>query len=232
MNTLVDTWNRLTAWFATTLETLVDNADLFRTGFWTTLQLLLLSGVLSLLLGTLLAAMRVSPVPALRRAGGGYVTLLRNTPLTVLFFLIVFGFPPLGIDISFFARAVVALSAYTAAFVCEAVRSGINTVHVGQAEAARAIGMRFSQTLRFVILPQAVRSVLPPLASVVIALAKNTTVAAGFSVLEAGAVRGYLSERGYPVVAGLFWVTIGFLLIVFPLSMAQRRLESRWAVAR
>jgi glutamate transport system permease protein len=232
VDTLVDRWNGLTAWLATALETLVDNADLFRTGFWTTLQLLVLSGILSVLLGTLLAAMRVSPVPALRRAGGGYVTLLRNTPLTVLFFLVVFGFPPLGIDISFFARAVVALSVYTAAFVCEAVRSGINTVHVGQAEAARAIGMRFSQTLRYVILPQAVRSVLPPLASVIIALAKNTTVAAGFSVLEAGAVRGYLSERGYPVVAGLFWVTIGFLLIVFPLSLAQRRLESRWAVAR
>ena len=214
------------------MDVLVDNWDLFSRGFLTTLQLLLLSGVLSLALGTLLAAMRVSPVPALRRTGAGYVNLLRNTPLTLVFFLVVFGFPALGIDISFFARAVVALTAYTAAFVCEAVRAGINTVHVGQAEAARALGMRFTQTLRHIVLPQAVRSVLPPLASVVIALAKNTTVAAGFSVLEAGAIRAYLSERGESVVLGLLWVAAGFLLVVVPLSLLQRRLESRWAVAR
>jgi len=214
------------------VDVLLDNWDLFSRGFLTTLQLLLLSGVLSLVLGTLLAAMRVSPVPALRRTGAGYVTLLRNTPLTLVFFLVVFGFPALGIDISFFARAVVALTAYTAAFICEAVRAGINTVAVGQAEAARALGMRFTQTLRHVVLPQAVRSVLPPLASVVIALAKNTTVAAGFSVLEAGAIRAYLSERGESVVLGLLWVAAGFLLVVVPLSLLQRRLESRWAVAR
>jgi glutamate transport system permease protein len=214
------------------VDVLLDNWDLFSRGFLTTLQLLLLSGVLSLALGTLLAAMRVSPVPALRRTGAGYVTLLRNTPLTLVFFLVVFGFPALGIDISFFARAVVSLTAYTAAFVCEAVRAGINTVHVGQAEAARALGMRFTQTLRHIVLPQAVRSVLPPLASVVIALAKNTTVAAGFSVLEAGAIRAYLSERGESVVLGLLWVAAGFLLVVVPLSLIQRRLESRWAVAR
>ena len=214
------------------MDVLVDNWDLFSRGFLTTLQLLLLSGVLSLALGTLLAAMRVSPVPALRRTGAGYVTLLRNTPLTLVFFLVVFGFPALSIEISFFARAVVSLTVYTAAFICEAVRAGINTVAVGQAEAARALGMGFNQTLRHVVLPQAVRSVLPPLASVVIALAKNTTVAAGFSVLEAGAIRAYLSERGESVVLGLLWVAFGFLLVVLPLSLLQRRLEARWAVAR
>jgi glutamate transport system permease protein len=214
------------------VDVLVDNWDLFVRGFLTTLQLFLLSGFLSLALGTLLAAMRVSPVPALRRAGTGYVILLRNTPLTLVFFLVVFGFPALGIEISFFARAVVSLTAYTSAFICEAVRAGINTVQIGQAEAARALGMRFPQTLRYVVLPQAVRSVLPPLASVVIALAKNTTVAAGFSVLEAGAIRAYLSERGESVVLGLLWVTVGFLIIVLPLSLLQRRLEARWAVAR
>ncbi len=214
------------------MDVLFDNWDLFSRGFLTTLQLLLLSGVLSVALGTFLAALRVAPVPALRRAGAGYVTLLRNTPLTLVFFLVVFGFPALAIDISFFARAVVALTVYTAAFVCEAVRAGINTVSVGQAEAARALGMGFAQTLRLVVLPQAMRSVLPPLASVVIALAKNTTVAAGFSVLEAGAIRAYLSERGESVVAGLLWVAFGFLLVVIPLSLAQRRLEARWAVTR
>lgn len=214
------------------MSTLLDNWDLFQRGFITTLQLLLISGVLSVALGTFLAALRVSPVPAMRTAGAGYVTLLRNTPLTLVFLMVVFGLPALGVTISFFARAVIALTVYTAAFVCEAVRSGINTVHVGQAEAARALGMQFGQTLRFVVLPQAVRSVLPPLFSVLIALAKNTTIAAGFSVLEAGAIRAYLSERGEPIVDGLLWVAAGFLIIVIPMSLAQRRLEARWAVAR
>ncbi len=214
------------------MNVLTDNWDLFRYGFTATLQLLLLSGTLSLLFGAFLAALRVSPVPALRAVGAGYVTLLRNTPLTLVFFLVVFGFPPLGVNISFFARAVVALTAYTSAFVCEAVRAGINTVGVGQAEAARALGMRFTQTLRHVVMPQAVRSVLPPIASVVIALAKNTTVAAGFSVAEAGSIRANLSERGEPIVAGLLWVTVGFLIVVLPLSLLQRRLESQWTVAR
>jgi glutamate transport system permease protein len=214
------------------MNVLVDNWDLFGPAFLTTLQLLLWSGVLSLAFGTLLAAMRVSPVPALRVTGVGYVTLLRNTPLTLVFFLVVFGLPALAVDLSFFARAVLSLTAYTSAFVCEAIRAGINTVHVGQAEAARALGLRFTQTLAHIVLPQAVRSVLPPLASVVIALAKNTTVAAGFSVLEAGAIRPYLSERGESLVVGLLWVAAGFLLIVLPLSLVQRRLEARWAVAR
>ena len=214
------------------LETLTDNWELFLSAFRVTLALFALSGLAAMVLGTALAAMRVSPVPALRALGAGYVNLLRNTPLTLVFFLVVFGAPPLGINISFFARAAIALTVYTAAFVCEALRSGINTVPRGQAEAARAVGMTFNQTLGQVVLPQAFRAVVPPLASILIALAKNTTVASGFGVLEAGAIRARLSELGYPVIAGLFWVAVGFLLIVLPLSYAQRGLERRWVAAR
>ncbi len=214
------------------IRTLVDNWDVFLEGFQNTLLLLLLSAAGSLVLGTLLAAMRVAPVGALRAAGTAYVNLLRNTPLTVVFFLIVFGFPALGLNASFFTRAVLSLTLYTAAFVCEALRSGINTVPVGQAEAARAVGMTFTQTLSLVVLPQAVRAVVPPLASVMIALTKNTTIAAGFSVAEAGQIRAVLSERGYPVTWGLLWVAIGFLLIIIPMSYAQRRLERHWRVGR
>ena len=214
------------------LATLTDNASLFLAAFRTTVALFVLSAAGSLVLGTLLAAMRASPVPALRVAGAGYVSLLRNTPLTLVFFFVVFGFPPLGVNISFFARAVVALTVYTAAFVCEAVRSGINTVPAGQAEAARAVGMTFVQSLNLVVLPQAVRAVVPPLTSILIALMKNTTIAAGFSVAEAGSIRANLSELGYPVVAGLIWVALGFLVLILPLSALQRRLEERWLVTR
>jgi glutamate transport system permease protein len=214
------------------VPTLTDNWDLFLTSFGQTIMLFVVSGVISLIVGTALAAFRVSPVPALRAFATGYVNLLRNTPLTLVFFFVVFGFPPLDINLSFFTFAVVALSAYTSAFVCEAVRSGFNTVPPGQAEAARAIGLTFSQTLNLVVLPQALRAVVPPLSSIMIALAKNTTIAAGFSVAEAASIRANLSELGYPVLAGLLWVVVGFLIIVLPLSWAQRNLERRWRVAR
>jgi glutamate transport system permease protein len=125
-----------------------------------------------------------------------------------------------------------ALIIYTAAFVCEVIRSGVNTVPVGQAEASRALGFTFGLTLSEVILPQAVRSVVPPLTNVMIALLKNTTIAAGFSVAEAGGIYQNLSERGYDVLVGLLWVAVGFLILVIPLTLLQRSLERRWSVAR
>ncbi|MFB9318593.1 amino acid ABC transporter permease [Cryptosporangium minutisporangium] len=214
------------------MPTLTDNWDLFLEAFVNTILLFVVSGLFALIVGTLLGAFRVAPVPALRWFGAGYVNLLRNTPLTLVFFFVAFGFPYLEINFSFTTFAIIALSSYTAAFVCEAVRSGINTVPAGQAEAARAVGLTFFQTLRFVILPQAFRAVVPPLASILIALLKNTTIAAGFSVAEAGSIRANLSELGYPALAGLIWVVIGFLILVLPLSAAQRNLERRWSVAR
>jgi len=214
------------------LPTLTDNWSLFGEAFGNTILLFVLSALFALVFGTVLGAFRVSPVPALRWFGTGYVNLLRNTPLTLVFFFVAFGFPYLEINFSFTMFAVIALSAYTSAFVCEAVRSGINTVPAGQAEAARAVGLTFAQTLRFVILPQAFRAVVPPLASILIALLKNTTIAAGFSVAEAGAIRANLSELGYPTLGGLIWVVIGFLILVLPLSAVQRNLERRWSVAR
>jgi glutamate transport system permease protein len=153
--------------------------------------------------------------------------------LTLVFFFFAFAYPRLEIfDLSFFARACCALIIYTAAFVCEVVRSGVNTVPVGQAEASRALGFTFGQTLGEVILPQAVRSVVPPLTNVMIALLKNTTIAAGFSVVEAGGIYQNLSERGYDVLVGLLWVAVGFLILVVPLTLLQRSLERRWSVAR
>jgi glutamate transport system permease protein len=212
---------------------LLDNLGLYGSAFAGTVRLFLIAAVGSLIGGGLLAAMRVSPVPILRAFGTGYVSVLRNTPLTLVFFFFAFAYPRLEIaDLSFFTRACVALVVYTSAFVCEVVRSGVNTVPVGQAEASRALGFTFSQTLSTIVLPQALRSVVPPLTSIEIALLKNTTIAAGFSVFEAGGIYQNLSERGYNVLVGLLWVALGFLILVIPLTLLQRRLERRWSVAR
>ncbi|MGH3546747.1 MAG: amino acid ABC transporter permease [Pseudonocardiaceae bacterium] len=215
------------------MQLLLDNRDLFLKGFLNTILLFVLAGIGSLVLGVLLAAMRVSPVPALRLLGSGYVTIFRNTPLTLVFFFFAFAYPRLELlDVSFFTRAVLALAMYTAAFVCEVVRSGINTVDAGQFEASRALGFSFIQTLTTVVVPQAIRSVVPPLTSVLNSLLKNTTIAAGFSVAEAGQITPALSERGAPLLIGMFWIAIGFGILVVPLTATQRALEKRWSAAR
>ena len=215
------------------MNTLLDNLDLFTEGFKNTIILFFFSAIFSLILGSVVGAMRVSPVPAARAVGTVYVNLVRNTPLTLIQFFFALGYPKLGLpQISFMVAAIIGLSLYTATYIAETIRSGINTVPIGQAEAARAIGLDFGQTLSLVVLPQAVRAVIPPLFSVLIALLKNTTVAAGFSVMEAGAIRANLSERGEPAMAGLLWVALGFIILVALLSLLQRHFEKKWKVAR
>ncbi|MCF0097085.1 amino acid ABC transporter permease [Micromonospora sp. NPDC049114] len=211
---------------------LTDNGQLFVDGFTNTVKLFLIAAVGSLVLGTLLGAMRVSPVPALRAFGATYVNLVRNTPLTLVFAFLVFAVPKLDVNIDYFPSAAIALTVYTSAFVCEVIRSGVNTVAAGQAEAARALGMTFGQVLTLIVLPQALRAMVPPMMSVFIAMLKNTTIAAGFSVLEAGAIPAYMAERGEPQFAVLLWITIGFLILILPLVALQRFLERKWRVAR
>jgi glutamate transport system permease protein len=215
------------------VDTLFNYRELYGTAFLGTIELFLVAAIGSLLLGGILAAMRVSPVPILQTFGAVYVNIVRNTPLTLVFFFFAFAYPLLEIvDLSFFWRACAALTLYTAAFVCEVLRSGVNTVPVGQAEASRALGFGFTQTLSEVILPQAVRAVVPPLTNVQIALLKNTTIAAGFSVFQAGGIYQNISEDGGNVFIGLLWVAVGFLILVAPLTVLQRRLEKRWSVTR
>jgi glutamate transport system permease protein len=215
------------------VDVLLDNLGLFGQGFLGTIKLFVVAAIGSLAWGTILAGMRVSPVPVLRSFGTVYVNTVRNTPLTLVFLLFAFAYPRLEIaDLSFFTRACLALIVYTSAFVCEVVRSGINTVPAGQVEASRALGFTFNQMLSHIVLPQAIRAVVPPLTNVEIALLKNTTIAAGFSVLEAGGIYQYLNDRGYSVLVGLLWVALGFLILVVPLTALQRRLERRWSMAR
>jgi glutamate transport system permease protein len=215
------------------VDAVLDNLDTYRVGFFTTLELSVLSSALALVLGTLLAAMRVSPVPTLRAAGATYIELVRNTPLTVVFFFVVFVLPQLDILLPYFAFAVIALTVYHAAFFCEAVRSGINAVGVGQAEAARSIGLTFGQSLRLVVLPQAFRTVIPPLINVVIALIKNSSIAAAFGVVELTATGTRLANaNGDAVIAVLVGVAVCYLVLTLPSGWLAGRLEHRVAVAR
>ncbi len=208
--------------------------------FWTNIQLTFFAAIVSLVVGTVLAVMRISPVPSLRWAGSTYVTLIRNTPLTVIIVFCVLGlWGQLGITLSsdfqrnFFWLSVLGLAVYHAAFVCEALRSGVNTVPVGQAEAARAIGLDFASSARLVILPQAFRGAVAPLGNVLIALTKNSTVAAAGSVAEtSGLLRTMIENRPDLILAIFFIFAFGFVLIVVPIGLATTTLSRRLAVAR
>nr|WP_314843701.1 amino acid ABC transporter permease [uncultured Microbacterium sp.] len=215
------------------MDVIFGNTDLWGRALGSTLLIFFGGAVIALVLGIIVGAMRVSPVPVARGVGTLYVNLIRNTPLTLVFFFFIFGYPQLGLPkLSTTVLGIIAIGIYTATYVAEVLRAGINTVPVGQAEAARAIGLPFGQVMGLVVLPQAFRSVVPPMMSVFIALLKNTTVAAGFSVLELGAIRSYLSERGENALVVLLWVAVIFVALVLLLSWLQRYLENKWRIAR
>ncbi len=212
---------------------ITNNLDLWGETLVGTLILFGGGGLLALVLGAVVGAMRVSPVPIARAMGSLYVNTIRNTPLTLVFFGFAFALPPLlGLRIEPTILGIGALGIYTATYVAETIRSGINTVPVGQAEAARALGLTFGQVMTLVVMPQAFRSVIPPMMSVFIALLKNTTVAAGFSVVNLGSMRNYLSERGENQFVVILWTMVIFVALVLVLSWIQGRLENRWKVTR
>ena len=236
----------------------------FVDGFLVTIQLCILSATGALILGALVAALRVSPIAPLRAMGTAYVTIFRNVPLTVVIFFFAFGFPnldeddptithatflkipllsdllkPLGMDVPFFRFAVLSLTMYTAAFVCEAIRSGVNAVPSGQAEAARSLGLTFTQNLRYIIFPQAWKYAIVPLGSVIIAMLKNSALAGALGGVSGdlmGTADSMMSDPSAETAASLITVfagiSIGYLIMTVPLGLVLDRVEKRRAIAR
>jgi len=218
--------------------------------FWLNVQLTLWSAVGALILGTVLAGMRVSPVPLMRGFATVYVNIVRNIPLTLIIIMMSqVLYTQLGVKlasrgpgakgaISFIYHqnlrlAILGFILYTSTFVAEAIRSGINTVPPGQAEAARAIGLTFSQNLRIVVLPQAFRAVIAPLASVLIALTKNTTVASAIGVAETALLMNTLIENeSDKFVAVFIAIAAGFVIITLPVGLILGWVAKRATVNR
>ncbi|HEY0641999.1 MAG TPA: amino acid ABC transporter permease [Nocardioides sp.] len=229
------------------MDAVFSNFDDYLKAFGLTIGLFLVSGIASLIWGTILAVLRVGPVSILNKAAALYVTLFRNTPLLMIFIFMAIAMPVLGYNFkfvedveiggwnvsAFFVRACIALTLYTSAFVCEAMRSGVNAVPLGQAEAGRAIGLTFTQSMQLVVLPQAARAVVPPLTSVLIALIKNTSVAAAFGIAEAVATMRALTNNNADQRTGIFLAfAIGYIVIVEVVSLASYVLERKVRVAR
>ncbi len=221
------------------MRDILSNYDILH-AFWVTIELSILSAIGALVIGTLMAVMRVSPVAVFRLLGTSYVNIFRNTPLTLLMFFSVLGMSYiLGLQISdqattnSFWWAVIMLSIYHAAFVCEALRSGVNTIPAGQAEAARSIGLTFGQSMREVLLPQAFRGSIAPLGSTLIALIKNTTVAAVIlGTAEAAGLLAKITEDEGASLPTFFLFALGFVILTLPLGVLFTNASQRLAVKR
>jgi His/Glu/Gln/Arg/opine family amino acid ABC transporter permease subunit len=203
-------------------------------GFLVTLQLVAVSFVIAMVVGTFIAALRVMPVKALQRIGTIYVEIFRNIPLLVLLILSFAGMRRAGIEIDRWTAGTASLGLYTAAYVAEAIRSGVFAVGKGQIEASLSLGFTYPQTLRKVVLPQAVRTVIPPLGNLIIAMIKNSAII-GVSLL---ALRDLLKEARIVNSTTLqtnevfFWAAVGYLLLTVTTTFIVRYLESRLAIRR
>lgn len=215
------------------MDAIIDVTPMYLEGFRQTLLLLLISGIGAFVIGVIIAGFRISPVPSLRAFATVYTELVRNVPLLLVLFFCAFVLPVIGSPFDFFTLALIGLTVYTSPFVAEAVRSGINGVPVGQAEAARSIGLNFGQTVSLIVLPQASRMVVPPLINVFIALTKNTSVAGVFFVTELFAMaQRATNEHSNAVLLVLLYAAFLYLCITVPLGLIAGAIEKKVAVLR
>src|SRR5688572_5665793 len=202
-----------------------ENFPLLLSGFWTTIQLTLLAGSIALAIGMVVALLRVNPVAPLRWLGTAYVEAIRNVPLLAQLFFWVYGLPFLGVLLPEFVAAFIGLGVYTAAFVAESVRAGIQSINRGQVEAARGLGLNYLSTMRLVVLPQAFATVVPPLGNLAIAMTKNTSVAAGVTVPELLYQTQVVNARTFATYPVFFFSAGLYLLLTLPMGAAVGHLE-------
>jgi glutamate transport system permease protein len=215
-------------------EVLREHFPELASGFWVTVRLVAISFAIAMVVGTVVAALRIAPVRALRALGAVYVETFRNIPLLVLLFISFAGLRRAGIPVSNWVAGTASLGLYTGAYVAEALRSGVFAVGKGQVEAAMSLGLDYRKTLRRIVLPQAFRTVIPPLASLTIAMIKNSAIV-GVSLL---ALPDLLKEarivqsQTFQTDATFFWAAVGYLILTVGATLVARRLETRYAIRR
>lgn len=216
------------------ISVLTDNLDEFLSGFWVTVRLVVFSFVIAMVVGTLVAALRITPNTWLQRLGGVYVETFRNIPLLVLLFISFAGLRRAGVGIGPWEAGIVSLGLYTAAYVAEALRSGVFSVSKGQIEAALSLGYTYPQTMRRVVFPQAFRTVISPLGSLIIAMIKNSAII-GVSLLALDDLlktARVIGSRGFQNDEAFFWAAVGYLLLTGAATLTIRALEKRYAIHR
>jgi aspartate/glutamate/glutamine transport system permease protein len=215
-------------------EVLSDHFPEFSSGFWVTIRLVAISFVIAMIVGTLVAALRVAPLKPLNWVGGLFVETFRNTPLLVLLFISFAGLRRAGVPVDAWVAGTASLGLYTAAYVAEALRSGVFAVGKGQIEASLSLGLDYPRTLRYVVLPQAFRTVIPHLGSLIIAMIKNSAII-GVSLLALGDLlheARVVNSRTFATNEVFFWAAVGYLILTGLATLAVRRLEARYAIHR
>ena len=213
-------------------EVLIENLPFLFEGYRNTIKLVALAFAASLVVGTAVAVLRLAPLPVVPKLARVEVEIFRNTPLVVQMGFLIFGLGSMGFRLQPFTAALIALTLYTGAYVTEAVRAGISSVGPGQLEAAKSLGMGFGQVMRLVLLPQALRTVIPPLGNLMIAMVKNSAIAAAIAYPELLYQSDILESRSFRTFEIFTGTLIGFLSITLPLSYAVSRLERRLRIAR
>lgn len=213
-------------------DVLVEHLPLFLQGYRTTLLMVAVAFSASLALGILIAVLRLAPVPVLPGLARAQVEIFRNTPLALQMSFAFLGLGSIGLRLRPFTAAAAALTLYTAAYVAEAVRSGIASVGAGQTEAARSLGMTFPQTMRLIVVPQAVRTVIPPLGNLMIAMVKNSAIASIIAAPELLYQARIVESRTFQTFEILLGTAAGYLSVTLPLSFVVFRLERRLRILR
>ena len=216
------------------ISVLTDNLDELLAGFWVTVRIVVFAFAIAMAVGTLVAALRIAPSKLLQRIGGIYVETFRNIPLLVLLFISFAGLRRAGADIGPWEAGIASLGLYTAAYVAEALRSGVFSVSKGQIEAALSLGYTYRQTLRRIVFPQAFRTVISPLGSLIIAMIKNSAILGGSilaldDILKTGRI---IASRSFEVIPAFVWAASGYLILTGLATLAIRMLETRYAVRR
>ncbi len=215
------------------VELLTENYGALASGFWVTCRLVVGSFILAAIVGTLVAALRIAPSKWLQRLGGIYVETFRNVPLLVLLVISYAGLRRSGVEIDTWTAGIGALGLYTGAYFAEVLRSGVFSVSKGQIEASLSLGFDYPQTLRRIVLPQALRTVISPVGSITIAMIKNSAiVGAALALNDMLKEARILNSQTFETEAAFFWAVIGYLLLTVAATIAIRVLESRYAIRR
>jgi aspartate/glutamate/glutamine transport system permease protein len=215
-------------------EVLTEHFPELSSGFWVTVRLVAISFMIAMVVGTVVAALRIAPLKALNWVGAVFVEVFRNTPLLVLLFIAFAGLRRAGLAIDAWVAGTASLGLYTAAYVAEALRSGVFAVGRGQIDASLSLGLDYPRTMRYIILPQAFRTVIPHLGSLTIAMIKNSAII-GVSLLALPDLlhqARLVNSRTFQTDEVFFWAAVGYLLLTLLATLAVRRLEARYAIHR
>ena len=212
-------------------DVLAANLGAFASGLLVTLEISAAAFLLAALLGVLVATLRATPHRLARTIGDAYVEIVRNIPLIVQIFFLFFALPSVGVRLPAFLCGVLGLGVYTAAFVAESIRSGLNAVPAGQLEAATASGMSYVAAMRLVVLPQAIRLTIPPLGNTTLNMIKNTSLVSAISIADILGVANLIGARTFAYVPMFIGAGIAYLIITLPAGALTAYFERRFGLS-